>query len=997
MRRRFPLAALIVTLWVGTLPAEEQIPKGEFIAKDLPCDLVFMKRNQSSSAIHFNTRFEPGGNLFVLKRNGTLHNLTHLKEGAVSDPDVSYDGKKILFSMMKDKADYWHVYEINADGSGLRQITSGSHDNVDACYLPNGRICFCSNRTGIINEYEMQPTELLHVMDADGSNVRQISFILSDDFNPVVLNDGRILWCRYEHHGRVDKFPLMVTNPDGSDTFEFFGVETRIQVYYEPTQLPDGRIVCTATRHFYTWESGALVLIDPAIGPKRQAWRPKKGDRPKQPRVVTSGVPTGHEASEDGRYKTPFAMPDGSLLVSWAPGPVIALRGNSLRRIKDPEKRKRMEQMAKERPDFGIWRMVWDESEQNLVRDRLLYNDPKMSDLDPMPLAPRKKPPVIPSRYRPGTKQGHFLCLDVYNNTLAKRALGWGDPPIKRGDIKAVRVIEGLPIVAQTNTYRRIAHYHHEPKRILGEAPVYEDGSFYVKVPTEMPVHFQTLDKDGRALTTQLSWVFLIPGEDKLCIGCHEDRAHSPVNADPLASLHPPTVLDTPPEKREMYHFVRDIYPILQRNCVKCHSGAMPAGEVDFSDDASPTYNVCYETLRYLFRPGSTRKSAITRMLSGKMKMGQRDAPKLSDEEFERLCKWIELGGLFRYGGDGQVQNPLRRKDVEKKINPILQRRGCLSPACHGPGYGGAQWAANLAASYSVGGGPIVPIEVGTNITHPSRSRLLLAPREKNPNGLKPDRRDAARKLFEQNCAGCHRANKSYSCRRSGAADWAKCIEKMCGKKSKKKRMQIRMSPEETKLLSTWLAEFAGRGYRPICPNVWRGSEDPDVKTILAFLEETSQRFIGIRDVEKAEASRCSSNRCHPRGKWESALKMDKSPEWWKKTIMRMVQKRWWGIRPAEAAIIYHDLLKKAGKARPLPPIAQGETAETLLAKSRALRFQGKIAEAATLCRQALSLNPTGDLDRRVRIELGVLFTQYGTPALTEETLQSRLPKSLRY
>ena len=982
MRRASILVCTAATMCSSLLVAQDATTRPEFVGRDLPCDIVFMKRNQSNSAIHFNTRFEPGGNLFVLRRDGTLHNLTQLAQGAVSDPDVSYDGKRILFSMMRDKTERWHVYEIKADGTGLKQITTGDHDNVDACYLPNGQICFCSNRTGILNEYEMQPTELLHVMDRDGSNVRQTSFILSDDFNPIVLDDGRVLWCRYEHHGRMDRFPLMVTNPDGSDAFEFFGVAGPVQVYYEPTQLPDGRVICTATRHFYTWEAGALVVIDPYASPTNR-----------RPRAVTPGIPTGHEASEDGRYKTPFAMPDGSLLTSWAPGPVISLRGNSLGRIKDPQKRKRMEELAKQKPDFGIWRVVWDESGRNLVRDRMLYNDPAASDLDPMPLAPRDRPPVIPSKYRPGVKFGEFLCLNVYDNTLARRALGWKEKPIQRGDIKAIRVIEGLPIVAQTTTYRRIAHYHHEPTRILGTAPVYEDGSFRIKVPTEMPLHFQTLDADGRALTTQLSWVFLIPGETKLCVGCHENRGHSPANTDPLAAYHPATVLDTPEEDREMSHFVRDIYPIVHRHCTQCHSGGQPAGEVDFSDDVSPTYNVCYETLRPWFRPGSTRKSELTRMLTGKRRMGQRDAPKMSQAELDKLCKWIELGGLFRYGGDGQVQNPLRKKEVVKEIDPILSRRGCLSPACHGPGYRGAQWTANLAATYSVGGGPIVPIEIATNITHPDRSRLLVAPRDKKPDGLPRPKREQALKLFEKGCIRCHPGNKTYNSGHSTAQDWRKCVERMC------KKPKLTMSPESIQLVAEWLSEFAGRAWRPICPNVWTGPDDADYQTILAFLEEASQRFIGIRDPQKAVAARCSARRCHPASKWQPALESDKSPKAWKKTIMRMVQKRWWGIRPPEAAIIYRYVLQRAGQAQalPLPVVPEGEAVRSLLDRSRELRFEGKIDEAEVACLQALSLGPQGQLDREVRLELGVLFTQYGTPALTEEMLESRLRRNLRY
>ena len=324
----------------------------------------------------------------MLRRDGTLHNLTRLKAGDVSDPDVSYDGQRIVFSMMKDKTDWWHLYEIRADGTGLRQLTSGDHDKVDPCYLPNGQICFCSNRTGILNEYEMQRAELLYVMAADGSNVRQISFHLSEDFNPVVLQDGWVLWCRCEHHGSRDDFPLFVTRPDGRDTAEFFGskgaIQEPIKVFFEATQLADGRVISTALRHFYTWEAGALVVIDPRRGPTDGV----------APLNVTPATPTGWEASADGRYKIPCAMADGSLLASRASGPVSTMWVPDLARVHDPEERARL--MVKKKPDFGIWRLVWDASGTRLLRDRMLYNDPACADLVPRPLVPLARPTSAP-------------------------------------------------------------------------------------------------------------------------------------------------------------------------------------------------------------------------------------------------------------------------------------------------------------------------------------------------------------------------------------------------------------------------------------------------------------------------------------------------------------------------------------------------------------------------------------------------------------------------
>jgi hypothetical protein len=118
---------------------------------------------------------------------------------------------------------------------------------------------------------------------------------------------------------------------------------------------------------------------------------------------------------------------------------------------------------------------------------------------------------------------------------------------------------------------------------------------------------------------------------------------------------------------------------------------------------------------------------------------------------------------------------------------------------------------------------------------------------------------------------------------------------------------------------------------------------------------------------------------------------------------MRMVQKQYWGyrprwgIRPPEAAILHRYVLEQSGNSPPLPAATEGETAEALLEKARRLRFQGKINEAEVACRQALALEPQGTLERRVRIEWGVLFTQYGIPALTDEMRASRPRRELQH
>jgi hypothetical protein len=91
----------------------------------------------------------PGKNLYALfppAPDGKLIRLTHLKEGAVFKPEPYFDGKKVLFSMRRDGEHWFHLYEINIDGSGLRQLTDGPFNDFAGVYLPDDRIVFCSDR-----------------------------------------------------------------------------------------------------------------------------------------------------------------------------------------------------------------------------------------------------------------------------------------------------------------------------------------------------------------------------------------------------------------------------------------------------------------------------------------------------------------------------------------------------------------------------------------------------------------------------------------------------------------------------------------------------------------------------------------------------------------------------------------------------------------------------------------------------------------------------------
>src|SRR5215470_16768789 len=204
----------------------------------------------------------PGRNLYSLvpaRPGGKLTRLTHLTSGAVFKPEPSFDGKKVLFAMRRDGEDWFHLYEVNVDGTGLRQLTDGPFNDFGGVYLPDGRIVFCSDRTGYLEEYHEERTETLFVMNGDGTGIEQITFAPGTYFEPSVLKDGRILFSFWDaFHIDVPPFDkhetvLMTVNPDGTEErhlfgagqYRFFNRERHSGVGIgQAREMPDGRILC---------------------------------------------------------------------------------------------------------------------------------------------------------------------------------------------------------------------------------------------------------------------------------------------------------------------------------------------------------------------------------------------------------------------------------------------------------------------------------------------------------------------------------------------------------------------------------------------------------------------------------------------------------------------------------------------------------------------------------------------------------------------------------
>lgn len=503
---------------------QQKIPTG------LPKKLVFIKgerepgNNEQISKDMTAYSSTDGGPTYRLGRNvftvetvdpDTLKQLTYFTSGYVADLEVSYDGKKVLFTHNTlDPEPWFHVYEMNADGSGLTQLTFGPYHDVHPNYLPDGRIVLTSSRTGIRDEYHGYPANGLAVMNADGSNLQILGINIGRDAEPAVGDDGKILFTRLElFYSRMKtEWNLLATYPDGRNMVTLYGPERR---------------------DFHVKIGGA-----DAIAPPRH-----RGIRITQPQSwgrATYLVNTfkGPLVVGPGHYQERLIMPNND----WAVTSPVKVNENTLlvaagqrARCKKDDSKGRYKAgdpdvMAS--VDHGLYWL-----DANTGDLTLIYNDPNQADFEARPLQPRKVPPVLPDS--PLTQSR------AYSGTIyCSSAFITQDPHVKeRG--KYIRVVEGIPTVTrhQTHTSKSTAWRNHGGAlgRVFGTTPLAADGSFSLELPSDRLFHFQVLDSDRRVVGNELIWQSVRPKETKGCVGCHENPDATPSLANfPLAQKSAP-------------------------------------------------------------------------------------------------------------------------------------------------------------------------------------------------------------------------------------------------------------------------------------------------------------------------------------------------------------------------------------------------------------------------------------------------------------------------
>jgi len=598
--------------------------------------IVFIKRHSYTSNHYYteylNSRWLPGGNLCVLSlTDGTVREIVpKFKDGVFGRFDLSFDAKRIVFCYKKAALEGYRIYEVNVDGTGLRQLTfpppdeqeliakyklsRGYHhgtDDMHPCYLADGGIAFISTRCqyGILcNGPDDFTTTVLYRMDlptgqagADGKTMRKLTNSSVSEAAPVLLEDGRILYTRWEYFdkGAVSVKCLWAMNPDGTGSQEVYGNTISLPptfIYARPIPGRAGKYVVCGTPHYPQAGVGTIIRLDMS-----------KPIRTREP--MTYMTPQTDIRAEGG-----FAFREGD-------GPWKHDRAGRGPLFRDPLPLSEKHFLVTHKPEGPPWT---DPSAYDLYlldesgTVRLFHRDKGISCWQPMPLRPRKRPPTLPSTVDKAlAAKDKAVCVvtDVYH----------GLEGIERGQVKYIRIVEQVPRFWSAR--RRWPGDGYDQQHVCitkdthlalkvqyGVVPVEPDGSAHFLVPAERNISFQVLDANYMALQTERTYVNYMAGERRACVGCHEtpnDAAAARPRGTVMALKRPPSVPGPQPGETRgtrALHYPTDVQPVLDKHCVKCHSGEKPKAGLVLTGEMTTLFSRSYENLIPERRRGKGRR-----------------------------------------------------------------------------------------------------------------------------------------------------------------------------------------------------------------------------------------------------------------------------------------------------------------------------------------------------------------------------------------------------
>lgn len=705
-------------------------------------EMIVLKRQVASVCSHMCDQFygmaqEPGGGLFVLRDpfgskpeirdllgsakigNGRLkgesptggprkrwpnayngnvmRSPTELptEGGSFATPALSYDGKTVAFAYVECKGSgehfyhldhaakghfaetrVYHIFSAGTDGADLKMLADGTWNDFSPCFTPAGRIAFISERRGgYLRCGRNCPTYTLHDMAADGAGIRCLSFHDTNEWAPTIGNDGMILWTRWDY---VDRDSMVAhhpwtTTPDGRNARSVHGNYSprnqRADMETDFQQVPGShKFIGTGAPH-HGQSFGSLILMDPRE-PDDDLMAPVKRFTPEV------GFPESQSGSLS--YGTPWPLSEDFTLAAYEP---VEVKGVGCPFM------------------FGIYLV------DSFGNKELIYRDPDIASMNPIPLRARKVPLVVPeqdARKKPsltsapsesaksGTEEATVAVNNVYDSLR---------PFPENTKIKTLRIWQIIPLPIGCNSISHNTGIQipgsmsiNLARAVIGEVPVEEDGSAYFKVPTRKQMFFQALDEKGLAVQSMRAGVYFQPGEVVSCMGCHEPKNRAYANdssAKPkLALLRAPSVPKPDVDGSNPWSYPRLVQPVLNRNCVGCHeknkdkAPPLDAGLVKRKGtaymDCATTYYASYLSLAPKFaftdygdllRTVPGKFGARASKLYGMLSKGHHDV-KLSEDDMHRITLWLDSVSQFygvyeREGGEAQLRGELAKPTLE--------------------------------------------------------------------------------------------------------------------------------------------------------------------------------------------------------------------------------------------------------------------------------------------------------------------------------------------
>lgn len=573
------------------------------IKRDLSIEDADMQRSITEPSL-----FIPGASLILKARANASAVEVDITAGAfadrldeegnrlpidIKDLESSYDGSRLIFSMRapedEDADDNeqptWNIWEYIVETQELRRVISSdivaeTGEDTGPVYLADGRILFSStrqrgNQARLLDEGKPQYAGLeegrdvhasvLHIMDANGENLEQISYNQSHDLDPLVMPNGKIIFSRWDQFGGSKGVHLYQMNPDGSDLEILYGRHSHADsagnnadIHFTQTRVtPDDRILVALTP-FEKEELGTdFVAIDVAnyIDNFTPIASANSLTGPAQEKALFENIDIEVEISPGGYIAALYPLFDGSgrQLFSWsqcrllAPLPdtaaddaVRSVVPCTTENLADPT-------YEKAPPLYGLW--MYDPAEGTQLplvvpQENVSYSEVVALESRPFPANPSSTIDTSQTALI-DANMGVIHIRSVYDfagDDLSPQGIvNMADPTVVAVDQRPARFLRIIKSVSlpdedtldiENEAFGRSRNQL--MREVLGYTPIQPDGSVKVAVPAKVPFGISIVDAQGKRISARhANWLQVAPGETKTCNGCHDGSNNSAITLQP--------------------------------------------------------------------------------------------------------------------------------------------------------------------------------------------------------------------------------------------------------------------------------------------------------------------------------------------------------------------------------------------------------------------------------------------------------------------------------